>query len=387
MQPDHHKSTSPSYQRNLLLPFLKMLTDVVAVEIAVLLAYYLRFYSPLTAVFPITKGIPEFRTYFGFSVFLSLTMVTLFNYFRAYRSRYFSSFNQDLAAIFKAGFLGILVAMSGAFLYRDVSYSRLVFALIFVNINVLLVITRYLYHKIKDHFLRKGFNSIEVCLVGTPRNLPRIYAGLKREKTRNFRVVGYVCDGELPELGLSRLGGLADLEDLLSRNGLFSGLVIALGQEEHHRILNIMAAIEGKNLELFYVPDILDILTSRFETLEVGGIPFLQLKTVLLAGWQGFLKRFFDVVVSAIALFLLLPLLAGVALLVRLSSPGPVFFRQKRVGLDGIEFEMIKFRSMRSDAEAQSGPVWSVPDDPRTTAIGKILRRTSLDELPQLYNV
>jgi exopolysaccharide biosynthesis polyprenyl glycosylphosphotransferase len=123
------------------------------------------------------------------------------------------------------------------------------------------------------------------------------------------------------------------------------------------------------------------------QTLEVGGVPLLQLKAFVLSGWQGFLKRAFDIFVSTISLVLLSPFFLLVAIAIKATSRGAVFYVQQRVSLDGQEFNMLKFRSMRADAEAESGPVWAQKDDPRTTAIGKFLRRTSLDELPQLFNV
>jgi exopolysaccharide biosynthesis polyprenyl glycosylphosphotransferase len=116
-------------------------------------------------------------------------------------------------------------------------------------------------------------------------------------------------------------------------------------------------------------------------------MPVLRLKAVEFSGWQGFLKRSFDLLVSLTGLIILSPLLLLLAVLVKMNSTGSVFYKQKRIGLDGREFTMLKFRSMVVDAEKESGPVWAAEKDPRTTSIGRFLRRTSLDELPQLINV
>ncbi|RMH78797.1 MAG: undecaprenyl-phosphate glucose phosphotransferase [Calditrichaeota bacterium] len=375
------------YKRSLLVPTLKILFDVVAVEAAVLAAYYLRFYSPLTAIFPVTKGYPPLANYLYFSAFLVVVFVGLFASFRSYRSRFFSTFGEDIPVVLKTCFLGILFGMSGAFLYRDFSYSRLVFALIYVTSNLFLLIGRWLFHRIKEPLLRRGFNVLRVYLVGSEEVLPRLWQRFEHHLPGTFHLEGYIAPQPIHQIPLEYRGSLSQLPQLLAQNQAVDGLLIAFDQADHRRVLEVIRATEGKNVELFYVPDILDILTSRVHTLEIAGIPVLQLKAFILSGWQGFLKRTFDVVVAGAALVLLSPLMLLIAAIIKLTSPGPVLYKQERVGLDGREFVMLKFRTMRVDAEAETGPVWAKPNDPRVTPVGRILRRTSFDELPQLINV
>ncbi|MCB0262460.1 MAG: undecaprenyl-phosphate glucose phosphotransferase [Calditrichaeota bacterium] len=375
------------YRRNLSVPFLKMVTDAISLTGAVLFSYYLRFFSPLTELIPVTKGLPSLTGYVYFSIFLVIAYLLLFGATNAYRSRFFSTFSQDIPSILKNCFLGILIAMSGAFLYRDFSYSRLVFGLIFVNSIVFLLVGRFIFHRIKQRFLSKGFSKMNVVLAGSAGILRQVYERLHIDTTLNFNLTGYFANAHVNEIAVPHLGKLSDLPGLIASENAPDGVVIAFEQGDHQNIWQILQATEGRNLELFYVPDVLDIITSKFHTLEAGGIPLLQLKAYVLAGWQGLLKRGFDVIVSLTGLMLLSPFFLLLATIIKLTSPGPVFYRQKRVSLDGQEFAMIKFRSMRSDAEADTGPVWAKADDPRTTSIGKLLRRTSLDELPQLINV
>jgi FlaA1/EpsC-like NDP-sugar epimerase len=143
------------YKRNLFIPFLKMVIDALAIFGAVLFSYYLRFYSPLAHWIPPTKGIPSLNGYLYFAVFLVIVFAIIFSVTNAYRSRFFSTFSQDIPGIFKAALLGLLVAMSAAFLYRNFSYSRLVFALIFVNSILFVMLGRLLFHRIKSAFLKK----------------------------------------------------------------------------------------------------------------------------------------------------------------------------------------------------------------------------------------
>ncbi|RMF55722.1 MAG: undecaprenyl-phosphate glucose phosphotransferase [Calditrichaeota bacterium] len=375
------------YKRNLLVPFLKMVGDALAVEAAVLFSYYLRFYSPLTRFIPVTKGYPPFEQYLYFSFFLVGVSIVLFIRAYSYRSRFFSSFSQDIPVVLRTSLMSILVGMSAAFLYRGFSYSRLVFLLIFLNMNLFLLIERFVFHRIKRFFLTKGYNTIKVVLVGSVKNLFRVFDALHKDLNYNFQIAGYLANKPQKSLPLEYLGSVKKLPEVIESREDVDGLIMAFDHQEHPLVLETLKATEGKNIELFYIPDMVDILTTRVQVLEVAGLPLLQVKAFLLSGWQGFLKRTFDIVIASLGLILLSPLMLLIALLIKLTSPGPVLYKQPRVGYDGREFDMLKFRSMRVDAEAETGPVWAKKDDPRATSIGKILRRTSLDELPQLINV
>ena len=223
-------------------------------------------------------------------------------------------------------------------------------------------------------------------MVGSADNLKHIYKRLISNLNYNFEICGYLSNAEITELPLPFIGDL----DKLRENALYNdidGLVISFNQQDHQHIWQIINTVEGKNIELFYVPDILDILTSNFNALEVGGIPILQLKSFTLSGWQGFIKRGFDIVVSLLGLIFLSPLFLLIAILIKLSSKGPVLYKQQRVTMNNRDFMMIKFRTMHVTPESEQGLRDVEKNDSRVTTIGRVLRRTSLDELPQLYNV
>jgi exopolysaccharide biosynthesis polyprenyl glycosylphosphotransferase len=128
-------------------------------------------------------------------------------------------------------------------------------------------------------------------------------------------------------------------------------------------------------------------MTSRVRVEEIEGVPFIQVREASLTTWNRILKRSFDILFAFIIILLASPLLLTLALLIKITSPGPIFFLQERVGLDGTLFRVMKFRTMKTDAEKETGPVWAMKNDPRTSSVGRILRRFSLDELPQLFNV
>jgi exopolysaccharide biosynthesis polyprenyl glycosylphosphotransferase len=377
---------SKTYKKNLLIPFVKLVIDVLAVESAFLFSFYLRFDSPLTRIFPITKGYPPFYNYLAASVVLLFIYLVLFSVFHSYRTRYFSTFTQDIPVVFKTCFLGIVFAMSGAFLYRGFSYSRLTLLLVFIDSLVFSLAGRFVFHRIRQNFMSRGIGLNRLILAGSQHILPRLFAQIQKKNNRNLEVLGYCSELPNTELPVPYLGNLEVLGLSIDEKKA-DGVCLAFDSREHGKVLEVMRMTEGKNVELFYIPDLLDMMTSRTGSLEIGGMPAIRLKGVAFSGWQGFLKRTFDIIVSLISLILALPLLMLIAVLVRLSSPGSVLYRQKRVGLDGKEFTILKFRSMMMDAEKDTGPVWAKKGDPRVTGIGNFLRRTSLDELPQLFNV
>ncbi|MCK5033818.1 MAG: undecaprenyl-phosphate glucose phosphotransferase [Calditrichia bacterium] len=375
------------YKKNLLVPFLKIVVDIISIEAAIILSYVIRFHSPFTDFIPVPKGIiPPFTTYLYFSFLIILIFIFLFSIANSYRSRFFTTFSEDIPVVLKTCLTAILLSMSVAFLYRDFSYSRLVFILIFFNTNIILLIERYIFHKFKKYFLKKGFNVLRVYILGTPQNIPPIYEKLKVSENYKFDIKGYYCNENIDSITAPYFGSVEESHTALDQND-FDGLILAFDHHNHSYILDIIKLTEGKNIELFYAPDFLDIITSHFTVMEINGTPLFQFKAFTISGWQGLLKRTFDFIISIFSIIVLSPLFFILSSIIKMNSKGPIFYKQKRVSLDGKEFSMIKFRSMRTDAESESGPVWAKENDPRTTSIGKFLRRTSLDELPQLWNI
>jgi exopolysaccharide biosynthesis polyprenyl glycosylphosphotransferase len=177
-----------------------------------------------------------------------------------------------------------------------------------------------------------------------------------------------------------------ELRSLVQEHGI-DLVVMAVPFEQLALVTRAGESLANLNVDLQFVPDLLELRTSKMRLTEVAGIPFISVREVALRGADQIVKRTFDLVSVGLGMVFLLPLFILLAVLVKVASPGPVFYRQARVGRDGREFQMLKFRTMRRDAEAGTGPVWAVAGDPRVTVIGRWLRRFSLDELPQLWNV
>jgi Undecaprenyl-phosphate glucose phosphotransferase len=181
------------------------------------------------------------------------------------------------------------------------------------------------------------------------------------------------------------LGSLDELSRLVGREAV-DEVIIALPNANSEDLLNVIAHCDRSTISIKVLPDQFQIMAGQLSVGELSGLPLLNLRDVALRGWKLTLKRAIDLVGSAIGLVLLSPLMFLIAILIKLDSPGPALYTQERMGLDGKRFYLFKFRTMRADAEAH-GPGWTRPDDPRRTRLGAFLRRTNLDELPQLINV
>jgi Undecaprenyl-phosphate glucose phosphotransferase len=236
---------------------------------------------------------------------------------------------------------------------------------------------------------RHGFDSIRVLIVGAGEAGQIVLDKIQHAPELGYRVVGFVDDTTCKEwiAGVPVLGRRREVPGLVDAYEL-SEIIIAAPELSQRDLLELVSSVPRGQVNIKVFPDIFQIMSSEVTTSELTGLPMMRVRDIALRGWNLRLKRGLDLMVAAVALVLLSPLLMLLALLVKLSSGrGPVFYVQERVGLDGRPFRLVKFRSMRPDAEAQTGPIWADPDDDRRTRLGALLRRWSLDELPQLVNV
>lgn len=232
-----------------------------------------------------------------------------------------------------------------------------------------------------------GFNTV---LVGGNERALAIYEEIQSmPKSPGNRFIGFVNvnggDQLLATVGLERLGKWHELGRIIGQHDVEEAIV-AVDSGEHDHISRIMNELEGTGVRVKIIPDMYDILAGSVKMTSIFGTPLIEVNPEIMPAWQFSIKRIVDIVVSATALIVLTPVFLVLALLVKLSSEGPVFFRQERIGKHGRPFHIVKFRSMYSDAERQ-GPQLSSAADPRITPIGRWMRRTRMDELPQFWNV
>ncbi|MGB2869648.1 MAG: undecaprenyl-phosphate glucose phosphotransferase [Bacteroidota bacterium] len=377
-------------RKDFLIPLLTVLSDTVAIEFSFLFSYWLRFYSPLTNYFEVTKGFPPLMAYVTGSLVVIPVWLLLFNTRGMYQSRRNAYFSDEFFAVVRLVFIGLLMVMAGAFFYRTFSYSRLVFGLLGLSAVTFISVGRFLVMEFEQWWYGRGKDLKRVVIVGSNATARSVFEKIAHHRALGYDIQGYFSAKPAGRMksaaSAKRLGSIKDVPSYIKAHGV-DIVLIALDYEDHPALYELVRDCEGLNAEIMMVPDMLEIMTTGVRLKELEGIPFIRIKGIPLGTWNLILKRTFDVVLSLLVLIVLSPFLLLLAVIIKLDSSGPVFYAQERVGLDGRSFRVLKFRSMKVDAEKGSGPVWARKDDPRTTRMGRFLRRFSLDELPQFFNV
>jgi exopolysaccharide biosynthesis polyprenyl glycosylphosphotransferase len=380
----------PNKQRkDFLIPLLTVLTDAVALESSFLFSYWLRFFSSFTQLIPIPYGIPPLKEYIYGSLVVIPIWLLLFHNRGLYQPRRMSSFSDEFFAIVRIIVLGMLVVMAVAFLYRAFSYSRVVVGIIGATTIVFVSIGRFTIMKFEQWWYSKGYDLKRVIIVGTSNAANNVFQSITFHPSLGYKALGYCSmngstENTMPHMPC--LGSISSVPYLIQSQNV-DVVLIAMNEEEHSYLHNLVRSCEGLNVEMMMVPDILELMTSLVQIKYIEGIPFLGIKSPALSTWNSIMKRAFDLIFASSVLLITSPLLLIITILIKLDSKGPLMYFQERIGLNGEVFRVFKFRSMRIDAEHETGPVWSKRNDSRATRIGKILRRYSLDELPQLLNV
>ncbi|TKJ41749.1 undecaprenyl-phosphate glucose phosphotransferase [candidate division LCP-89 bacterium B3_LCP] len=368
-----------------IFPFLAVLLDAAAIISSFGISYWMRFYSPLTMIFPVTRGIPELGQYWTFSFVAMVIFCSVFALRGLYRLHDRISTIEEFVRVLQGTLLTMPWLFAVAFLYRDFSYSRLVFLLIIITSIIILTAERALIKSFQRKLYRRGVGVLKAAVCGGGELAKEINERLVGNPHLGYRSIGFIKVSGSGE-GLNPVvGSISEIDEIVRRENL-DMIFIALDHEDHHRLKDVIRQCEGINLDFLLAPDQI-ILEGNVQPCHVAGVPLLKIKESPLFGWKGIVKRAFDLFVSSLALISFSPLMLIIALLVKLGSKGPVFYKQERVGLDGREFNISKFRTMKPQAESKTGPVWAKKEDVRTTGVGKFLRKYSLDELPQLFNV
>lgn len=377
------------HRKDFLIPLLMVVSDVVAIETSFLVSYWLRFYSPLTGVFEVTKGFPLLTAYLQGSLVVIPAWLLLFQSRKMYRARRNVGFASEFFPVLRLVFFGMLMVMAGAFFYRTFSYSRLVFGLLGATSVMFISAGRFMVLQFEQWWYARGNDLKNVVIVGTNEAAKRIYDKIAHDLSLGYKIIGYFSpnkNGAMKQTQAQHLGPLSKVPQYVRANNV-DIILIALDYKDHPKLYELVRDCEGLNTEMMMVPDMVELMSTSVGVHELEGIPFLKIKNVPFTTWNLIVKRAFDICFAGLVLILVSPLLLVIATLVELDSWGPVFFKQERVGIDGKSFHVWKFRSMEVDAEQKTGPTWAKKNDPRATRLGRLLRRWSLDELPQLFNV
>ncbi|MEP6470608.1 MAG: undecaprenyl-phosphate glucose phosphotransferase [Acidobacteriota bacterium] len=372
---------------NRRLAALFLACDLVATLVALGAAYWLRFDAE---IIPVTKGVPAASSYFRLFPYIAVVWPLVYYFYGLYQVRRSRSSVEEGLAVFVATALATLLLIGIATFSRGFDYSRAVLVLFFATDVLLVFAGRTAIRRYLEEAWRHGYGVRRVLVVGAGRLGRAVVDKLADHPEGGLRSVGFVDDDPAKRAtsyrGVPVVGGTAEAARIVEEKRV-DAVFLALPLEAHRTMLSVLKDVARTVADVRVVPDLLQHITFRAGVEDLDGLPVVHLTQVPLTGWMSLVKRTLDLAIAGSALVLLSPLFAVIALAIRLSEGPPVLYRQQRMGLDGRPFEIVKFRSMRRGAEDESGPTWAGPDDPRRTAVGRFLRRWSLDELPQLVNV
>jgi Undecaprenyl-phosphate glucose phosphotransferase len=357
--------------------------DLVIIASAWLGAYVVRFQSGL----PTPLGVPPAIDYvYPLAVILPL-FLALFRSHGLYEARRLDSPLGEASAVVRATAVAVLVLAATTFFARSYFYSRGAIAIFAVMAPAGVIALRSTIRVGLRAIRRRGFNLRRILVVGAGPLAESVIERIHAHPEAGIDLVGVVANGAIGGSveGAPVVGSTGDLKRIL-RERRVDQVIIALSRHESELFEKVVAELADEMVNVKIVPDLLHGYGLRSSVESLDGIPVIGLHETPLTGWPALAKRSFDLAAASAALVVLSPLLVGIALAIRLTSGSPVLYRQKRMGHDGHVFDMLKFRSMRIDAEA-AGPGWTTARDPRRTRVGRWLRKRNLDELPQLINV
>jgi exopolysaccharide biosynthesis polyprenyl glycosylphosphotransferase len=385
------KSENPAVRDKYYLPLLMLVcTDFFILSGSFIFSYYLRFYTPIREWYPPNEGmfIPDYRYYFFLAPLIGLFSLFVFERAGLYEKRVGLDRQVWPGLLIIATIISYIFVMAALFNYRGFWYNRFAVALAIPVSAAGVIAAHYILKKTQFFMLRRGIGFHQTILIGTERRCQKLLEQLQEIYGSQYQVTGYINSGErrVNFANLPCLGNLEQLKSLLEAQPI-SHVIIAMQPEDADRIFQVMNICHEQHVQYKLIPELFDSLCKRVNVDETPALPALLLGESTLDGFGFAIKRFMDCCISLSALIITAPIMILIAVLIKLDSRGPVFFVQERVGCDGQKFNIYKFRSMVDDAEKNTGPKWATTNDPRTTRLGRFLRKYNLDELPQFVNV
>ena len=368
---------------------LHVLLDALAIAGSYILAWYLKFEGPFVTE---GAGALSMSFYLGALYFLVPGYLILYYWFKLYTPKRIQTLEREILDIIKVNSVGVaffLMAIT-AFKIGDGNFSR-VLLLLFYSINIVITLLfRIVLRTSLRYFRKKGYNLKHILLVGYSRAAEEYISRINANPQWGYVVRG-ILDNHVPAgtmyKGVKVLGTIENLEVVLPLSRL-DEIAVTLSLSDYDILEQIVSLCEKTGVHTKFIPDYYSLIPNKPYTEDINGLSVINIRYVPLTNTiNKMAKRTVDIVGSACGLLLLSPLLLVLAILVKTSSKGPIIFKQERVGLHNKKFNMYKFRTMKVQTEAEEQKGWTVKNDPRVTKIGAIMRKTSLDELPQLWNI
>ena len=380
---------------------LTLLFDLAAITVAFYVTLWLRYFSRF---FPETYNPAiDLSSYFFPSMVMSVCWIVLFFFSGLYREWYKESRLDEFLVVARTVFIGLL----GLFLITS-AQQIVVFAnsgdwrSMFTRTKMATLLTyggcmlffattnRFTIHSFLSFLFKKGIAVSKVMIIGANESGNRLVKEIHAYARLGYRLVGFIDDDGRKTgttfAGYQVLGTYSDIPDIVKKERI-PALIVAHVSGSANEILKILNYCGDISVTIYMVPSLTDVITGHLKTHQIFGIPLMVLLQDHMPGWQAQIKRLMDITVSAMVLLFGAPFWLVVATVIRMNSPGPFIYKQVRVGRNGKNFTLYKFRSMYQDAEKRSGPAWAMENDPRITPVGRFIRKTRLDEIPQFFNV
>ncbi len=372
-------------QNQRFLTQIYALVDFIIIAIIFLVSWWIKFRS---GWLDFQAPLP-FKTYFQWGLIYGFTAIAVGFFVGFYSPNRKKKFSSVLIKIVQVHVINMLVLLSILFFFKEVNISREFLAIFLVNTIMAITFYRGIIKIGLKNIRRNGYNKQFILIIGAGTLGKRFYSNLTQYPELGYEVLGFMDDNKQDELdaGVPILGVLNDLQDILQEKTV-DEVIIALPLNVHDKIGSIIKVCEKAGVKTMIIPDYFDYLPAKPQFLNFAGIPLINVRDVPLDELRNlFVKRTFDIMFSLFAIVLTLPLMLLITAGIKLTSKGPVLYKQERVGKHRRPFMMYKFRSMMHNTQENTDEGWTVENDPRRTKFGTFLRKTSLDELPQFFNV
>ncbi|WP_293983447.1 undecaprenyl-phosphate glucose phosphotransferase [uncultured Clostridium sp.] len=361
-----------------LLNKINALTDVLLLFLSMIISYFIRF-----KIFYHELDYIKLDIYLTFTLLMVPVYLILYVFFNLYDPVRTTLFSKECSKIIKANLVLITIALSSLFVFKFVHISRLVIVIFYFVNTTLIIFKRGLLRRILSNLRKKGLNLKHILIVGAGKTASEYLSVIQNNKTYGYNYVGYVSNSS--DFYGEKLGDYNQLLDILY-NYKFDEVICALDIEDAEYIEKIVSDCEKSGTKISIIPFCYKYIPSQPYIDQIGNLPLINLRRIPLDNLgNAFMKRSLDICGSLALILLTSPLMIITALIIKCTSKGPVIFKQERVGLNKSLFTMYKFRSMKVNAQETTG--WSTDTDPRKTKFGSFIRKFSIDELPQFFNV
>ena len=368
---------------------LHLVLDAVVVAASYMLAWYLKFASPFSNSDP-SVGALSMGTYFEMLIVIVPGCLMLYYTFNLYTAKRATVHKYEILNIFQANTVGLIILMAGWYMVSQIHFSRLMMGYFYVLNIIFTTLGRSLIRILLQYFREKGYNLKYILLVGYSRAAEEYINRINGNPQWGYVVRG-ILDDSVPSgtlyKGVKVLGRIGNLSYILPQSKL-DEIAITLSLKDYDHLEQIVDMCEKSGVHTKFIPDYNSLFPSRPYTEDLMGLPVINIRHVPLSNTLNWIaKRIVDVITALAGLVVSSPVMLAAAIAVGCTSRGPVIFKQERIGLHNKPFRMYKFRTMEVQKPSREAQGWTTKNDPRVTRVGRFLRRTSIDELPQLFNI